>query len=256
MSGRRLCDAKSKRTKLRCRALAMTGSVKCYHHGGMSLKGIAHPNFTEGYFSKAMPPMLRGAFLKAQADPDLLSLARRVALLDARLAEVLPKTAEPGGDWRAAVQAFDKMDAAQAAKNVEGARQAWGELRAAIKGGGGAEEALRERWREIDRLIEGARRLIDSIQKHQVQQAQVVTLMQMNTLFTGLANLVRKEFVRLTAQMKDERQKKAIQEALRNVSVGFQKLGNVTAPLLLAETIQEGIPFAPASTTCRSSQSS
>ncbi len=220
-----------------CAKWPIQGRTRCRLHGGMTPRGIASSSFKEGYFSQAMPGALRGKFLRAQADPDLLSLARRVALLDARLAEVLPQTAEPGGDWVAAVQAFDKMDAAQASKNVEGARQAWGELRVAIKGGGAAEEAARERWREIDRLVEGARRLIDSIQKHQVQQAQVVTLMQMNTLFTGLANLVRKEFVRLTAQTKDEREKKAIQEALRNVSVGFQKLGNVTTPLL-AETVQ------------------
>ncbi|MBZ0301141.1 MAG: hypothetical protein K8J31_15445 [Anaerolineae bacterium] len=48
----RYCTATSKRTKKPCRARAMCGRNVCYHHGGKSLRGVLHPNFRHGYYSK------------------------------------------------------------------------------------------------------------------------------------------------------------------------------------------------------------
>lgn len=49
----RYCKAKSKRTGQRCHARAMRGQDVCYHHGGKSRRGIAHPNYKHGYYSKS-----------------------------------------------------------------------------------------------------------------------------------------------------------------------------------------------------------
>ena len=48
----RYCTATSKRTKQPCRARAMRGMTVCYHHGGCSLWGMAHPNFKHGFYSR------------------------------------------------------------------------------------------------------------------------------------------------------------------------------------------------------------
>ena len=48
----RYCKAKSKRTGQRCRARAVRGMQVCYHHGGKSRRGLSHPNFKHGYYSR------------------------------------------------------------------------------------------------------------------------------------------------------------------------------------------------------------
>ncbi len=48
----RYCTATSKRTHQPSRARAMRRMTVCYHHGGRSLRGIAHPNYKHGYYSK------------------------------------------------------------------------------------------------------------------------------------------------------------------------------------------------------------
>jgi L-ribulose-5-phosphate 3-epimerase UlaE len=88
-----------------------------------------------------------------------------------------------------------------------------------------------DRWEKIDWAVESVRKLIDSIQKHQVQTAQIMTLMQAQALFTNLAMSVRKGFVGLAAQTTDERMKKLIQAALHLVAAEFQRAANMPDPL-------------------------
>lgn len=49
----RYCKARSKRHGGPCRARAMIGMEVCYHHGGASRRGITHPNYKHGYYSKS-----------------------------------------------------------------------------------------------------------------------------------------------------------------------------------------------------------
>jgi hypothetical protein len=58
----RYCTATSKRTKKPCRARAMRGVNVCYHHGGRSLRGFAHPNYKHGFYCKQRSIFLLIAF--------------------------------------------------------------------------------------------------------------------------------------------------------------------------------------------------
>lgn len=58
----RYCTATSKRTHQPCRARAMRGVGVCYHHGGKSLRGLAHPNHRHGYYCKETDILLLVAF--------------------------------------------------------------------------------------------------------------------------------------------------------------------------------------------------
>lgn len=69
---------------------------KCYHHGGASLKGIAHPQFKDGRYSRYMPPKLAEAFTRALDDPDLLSLNTDIATVESLINEVMQDL--QGGD--------------------------------------------------------------------------------------------------------------------------------------------------------------
>jgi len=57
----------------------MSGALVCYHHGGASLKGAAHPNFKDGSRSKYMPRFLAPAFAEALNNPELLNLSESIA---------------------------------------------------------------------------------------------------------------------------------------------------------------------------------
>ncbi|MBA3873881.1 MAG: hypothetical protein H0X30_32515 [Anaerolineae bacterium] len=58
----RYCTAMSKRTHQPCRARAMRGSEVCYHHGGRSRSGFAHPNYKYGFYCKQGDILLLIAF--------------------------------------------------------------------------------------------------------------------------------------------------------------------------------------------------
>ena len=68
------------------------------------MKGIASPSFKHGRYSKVLPKGLSTHYLRAQEDRDLLALREEVALVDARVAELLERaTTKRAGDrvWAA-----------------------------------------------------------------------------------------------------------------------------------------------------------
>ena len=81
------CDAKT-RAGTPCRRAPMPNG-RCSKHGGKSLAGIASPRFTTGRWSAVLPTRLAARYQAAQADPALLAARDEVALVDARIAEVL-----------------------------------------------------------------------------------------------------------------------------------------------------------------------
>jgi len=74
---------------------------RCRFHGGKSPKGIASPHFKHGRLSKYMPDKLAARYDEALSDDDLMALRNEIALLDARLAELLETihTGESGPAW-------------------------------------------------------------------------------------------------------------------------------------------------------------
>jgi len=212
---RRLCGAKKAHGGT-CRALAMRGSARCMKHGGKSPKGFASATFKHGLRSKYMPQGLGRRFSAAMSDPELLRLEKDVGLVEARLLELIERV--------------DKSGAAQLWANVQGAFAVFQE---ALHGGDKAtvSVALNElgdrinrgaadwqTWGEIMQVIEQRRKLIDSIRKHEVQSAEIVTLTEAQVLFSGMAHLVREH-------VKDK-------QALRAIAEGFAKLTQGPVALL------------------------
>ena len=83
------CPATSKRTKQPCRAKVMLGRTTCYHHGGKSLVGPAVNTYRSGRHSRYLPVRMAAKYQEAEHDPELLSLRDEIALVDARLADLL-----------------------------------------------------------------------------------------------------------------------------------------------------------------------
>lgn len=203
---RKICGANKRGGRGICQSTFVLPNGRCRLHGGKSLKGVASPTFKHGRYSKYMPQGMGERFREALNDPALLSLDKDVAIIETRLTELLASMKEPGGAWSAVIEWKDKVLAARASNDAALLGAALNGLIGAIVAGGGE----RERWAEVGELIEGRRRVIDSIRKHEVQAQEVLTLGQAMGLFTALAQAVKQN-------VQDR-------ESLRRISEQFQRL--------------------------------
>lgn len=71
---------------------------RCRNHGGASLVGPASPSFKHGRYSVLLKDIkgIGEHYTRALADPDLLNLADNIALVDARLTQLLEQVARGG----------------------------------------------------------------------------------------------------------------------------------------------------------------
>ncbi len=92
---------------------------RCRMHNGNAAAGIANGNYKHGRNSKyltAIPSRLKTAYRQLRERDDLLEQSNEIALIDARLRDVLARvdTGEAGALWRdlqAALAEFEKARA-------------------------------------------------------------------------------------------------------------------------------------------------
>src|SRR4051794_8571971 len=93
------CGAKSRRNGgAPCRAPAMQNG-RCRMHGGATPRGVASPHWRGKGKSLDMPTRLTERFQEAMEDPELLELRSSVALLEARIGEVLASLPDEPSDF-------------------------------------------------------------------------------------------------------------------------------------------------------------
>jgi hypothetical protein len=170
------CTAKSKRSGDRCRRHAMTGSKVCYMHGGKTPVGPASPHYKSGRYSKYLPHNLRTRYEESLDDPQLLELRSEVALLDARLGELLEKadTGENRKLWSRVSTLWAQYRRALEAGEAAEQDRLTGLLTATITDGQGEAQA----WLEIQKSLELRRKLADTEQRRMQTAQQMVTVEQ------------------------------------------------------------------------------
>src|SRR5262249_31764372 len=107
----RRSTARSKTRGQQCKNPAVHPTDKCRSHGGLSLRGVAHPQYKNGAHSKYLPRHLKRDYHRAVKDPELLSLRSEVALLAAReleLTKALAQTEAP--PWGLAVDRLGDVE--------------------------------------------------------------------------------------------------------------------------------------------------
>ena len=72
-----------------CRSPVVMANGRCRIHGGATPRGTASPHWRGRGYSKDLPTQLADRMRQALDDPELLSVRHEVALLDARLGELM-----------------------------------------------------------------------------------------------------------------------------------------------------------------------
>ena len=78
-----------KRDGTQCKKPAVPGRNTCRLHGGLTPRGPASPKYKHGRYSKFLPARLSAMYEQSLADPEMLNLRHEIALIDARMAELL-----------------------------------------------------------------------------------------------------------------------------------------------------------------------
>lgn len=209
--GQRICGARKKTGEL-CQATILFVSGRCKTHGGMSPRGIAHPNTKTGRYSKSLPAKIFTRMQEHLDDKRLLELNDDIALITALIEEAQSKLyadAESQGVWK---KLLSLKERAMNAKNneVRGdyVRQMFLVLEQA--------DRFISAQEEIIKLLDQRRRFVDSETSRRLKLAQGVTLDQVGTFFHALASAVKEEVT---------------PDVLQRIQAKFERLSNASHKL-------------------------
>lgn len=185
---RKLCGAKKRDGSL-CRAPAMANG-RCRIHGGKTPRGEALPQFKHGRYSKAIPTRMLNAYEAAANDPELLDLKQSVALLDARLIDLLGNldTGETAGRWQDMRKAYRAFRAALAAHDDPGMVRAVSAMDDLISLGTSEAEA----WGEIRALLDDRRKHVETQRRLELAGERGVPATEVVTMLGAILNIAQK----------------------------------------------------------------
>ena len=163
---------------------------RCRMHGGKSALGPAAGNYKTGRYSKYLPTRLAERYQEAQADPDLLDLRHEIALLDARLSDILGRvdTGESGTVWVRLQAALADFKKARGGAGLQDAAEAFGRIQELIQHGA----ADHEIWAEVRSHLDQRRKLVDSERKRLVEMQQMITSERAMILLAVVVDTIRK----------------------------------------------------------------
>jgi ribosomal protein S15P/S13E len=205
------CTGHSKQTQKPCGNHATRGREVCHMHGGKSRLGPASGLYKHGRYSRFIPSRLLARYREAEKDAELTSLRSELALVDARLADVLSRvdTGESSARWWALMKAHRAFKRAKRLEDVGRMQEALTTLESHIDAGTQDYEA----WHDVQELIEQRRKLCDS------ETRRLVTLQQ--TISAEQAMLMIGVIVDIIARHITDRQ------VLAQITTDLQRLGHV-----------------------------
>ena len=167
----------------------MQGKRVCQVHGGKTPSGIASPHYKTGRYSKVLPARLTARYEEAATDARLLELRDDIALLDARLADVLGRvdTGESGALWQQLMRWRGEVIAAARVGDSVAKAAAMNALLDLV----GQGHADYRAWAEVGAVLEQRRKLVESERKRLVEMQQVLTSEQALLLMRALLDSVK-----------------------------------------------------------------
>lgn len=163
---------------------------RCRMHGGSTPGGLASPHTQHGRYSKYLPARLAERYHEAQADGELLALREDIALVDARLADVIGRvdSGEAGRLWVEAREAYSEWKRAERASDDARQASAAEKLEAAL--GLGVQDY--QAWTEALDLVERRRRLVESERRRLVEMQQMLTAEQAMLWLAAVSATIRR----------------------------------------------------------------
>lgn len=183
------CTAKSKQSGEQCKRHAVPGKSVCAIHGGKSPGGLASPHLKTGRYSKYLPTRMMERYEEAVKDPTLLELGHEIALVDARLADLLKRVdnGEPGAAWKALKKSYRELRTAMQKQDSGKTIEALADLDMLINQGYGDYAA----WQEIQSVIQQRRALVESERKRQIELEQVMSAEQAMFIVGRLVHILK-----------------------------------------------------------------
>jgi hypothetical protein len=184
------CKAFSRRNQQQCRNHAMKGLAVCRMHGGKTPRGPASANYKDGRHSRFLPSRMFAAYRAAGLDPELMSLRQDLALVEARIIDVLKRvdTGEAGSIWINLQAAWVRLARAQARADADMYKIAFADVGCLVTKGFGDTVA----WREIGELIDQRRKLVESEQRRLALAHEVLSRDQAMALMGQVVDILRR----------------------------------------------------------------
>jgi hypothetical protein len=159
-------------------------------HGGKTPRGPAGANYKDGRHSRFLPARMFAAYKAAGIDPQLMSLRQDLALIEARMIDVLQRvdTGEAGVVWREAQAAMATFHRAKARQDVDGMTRALADVQRLITQGAADYAA----WREVGDLIDRRRKLVESEQRRLTLAHEMLSRDQAMALIGQMVDIIRR----------------------------------------------------------------
>lgn len=188
------CTAMSKRSGKQCLGPAVAGSAnqRCRMHGGHghSLMGTEDPNFRHGRYSKYLPSQLDKLYQEARSNPDLLEMADHIALLEARIQQVLLDNSqgEPVPNWGEVRTAFAALETSLLSGEIDKVVPGLEKVHALLDAGVRWDTT----WNQVMGTMEQLRKLTDTDVKRKKELNQMVPIERVVILMAAVGEAVKR----------------------------------------------------------------
>ena len=172
-----------------CERWPLTGKTRCKKHAGRPPKdAVMTMNPYPSRYAKYLPPRLQERYMTALTDPTMLSAREDIALLDARLEDLLRRadTGEAGKTWERLKQARADLLSARSRRDMEAVQYSLNEILNLIASG----HADHLTWEDIRVTILDRNKLVRSEQKRMVDMHQMVTVERLVSFMQTLGSIL------------------------------------------------------------------
>lgn len=198
------CTAKSKQSGVQCKRSAVAGKTVCAMHGGKTPTGFGLPQTRTLQHSRAIPVRMVAAYEASLNDPEILNLNTSIALIDARIADLLTRvdTGESGAIWNELRKAYAELRNPNKAKAAE----ALNDIGMLINRGAGDSIA----WAEVSRLLDDRRKHVETKQKIETSGERAVSATELMTFMGAVLSLIQ-------STVSDKREKQLIADGIERL---------------------------------------
>lgn len=192
--GPKQCTAMSKRSGKQCRGPAIAGSPnqKCRMHGGNSAHAIgpANKSYRTGRHSKFLPAKMAELYEEALANPSLIEMNDHIALLEARIQDVLAglDEGEPNPKWSNIREVWDRIQTALLGKDMDTTMSAMEEMNGLLDAG----DKFDRTWIEVGGTMEQLRKMTDTEVKRKKDLHQMIPIERVTILMGAVGDAVKR----------------------------------------------------------------